>query len=152
VAQAIIRDVVEADLPRVVELLVQLSPDVPHDDPGPPLPSAYGRAFEEITVDSRQRLLVLEVEGRILGTLALIIVPNLTHGGRPYAIVENVVVDSSERGNGHGEALMRFAMAEAELAGCYKLALTSNKQRADAHRFYRRLGFETRHEGFRIDF
>jgi len=41
--------------------------------------------------------------------------------------------------------------AAAQRAGCYKLALTSNKQRPDAHRFYRRLGFRATHEGFRID-
>ena len=140
------------DLPRLIELLAQLSLDAPREALSPPLPEAYRRAFEEIANDPRQRLFVLEAAGRIVGSACLVIVPNLTHEGRPYAIVENVVIDEQSRGEGYGELLMRHVMAEAQRAGCYKLALTSNKQRPDAHRFYRRLGFRPTHKGFRILF
>jgi GNAT superfamily N-acetyltransferase len=37
--------------------------------------------------------------------------------------------------------MMRFAMDRCAEAGCYKLALSSNVRREDAHRFYERLGF-----------
>ena len=95
---------------------------------------------------------MVEDAGRVVGTACLIVVPNLSHEGTPYALVENVVVDEGQRGAGYGELLMRHAIAEAQRAGCYKLVLTSNKQRADAHRFYQRLGFRVASEGFRIDF
>jgi N-acetylglutamate synthase-like GNAT family acetyltransferase len=147
-----IRDATRADLPRIVELLAQLSIDTSREATGPPLPDAYRRAFDEIAADGRQRLLVLETDGRIAGTLALVIVPNLSHQGKPYAIVENVVVDEAVRGSGYGELLLRHALEEARRAGCYKLSLTSNKQRQDAHRFYQRLGFRATHEGFRVEF
>ena len=45
---------------------------------------------------------------------------------------------------------MREAIARAEAAGCYSVALTSRKERSDAHRFYERLGFERSSEGFRL--
>ena len=147
-----VRDATQADLPRIVELLAQLSPDAAREDLGPPLLESYRAAFREIETDPRQRLLVVEAAGRVAGTAALSIVPNLSHQGRPYAIVENVVVDEAQRGTGCGELLMRHAMEEAQRANCYKLVLTSNKRRADAHRFYQRLGFRATHEGFRIDF
>ena len=73
---------------------------------------------------------VAEAGGRICGAATLIIVPNLTHQGRPYAIVENVVVDETQRGAGFGELLMRHAIEAARRAGCYKLSLTSNRRRA----------------------
>lgn len=149
---ACVRLATEADLPELIELLTQLSLDAPREDLGPPLPDSYRRAFAEIAADSRQRLLVVERDGRIVGSATLVIVPNLSHQGRPYALAENVVVDESARGSGYGELLMRHAMEEARRAGCYKLVLTSNKQRTDAHRFYQRLGFRTTSEGFRIDF
>lgn len=151
-SDARVREATEADLPRVVELLAQLSLDEPRERLGPPLPESYRSAFQEIAADPRQRLLVVEAQGRVIGTATLVIVPNLSHRGRPYALVENVVVDASARGAGYGEQLMRRALEEARRAGCYKLSLTSNKQRADAHRFYRRLGFRATHEGLRIDF
>ena len=93
----------------------------------------------------------MEAKGRVVAAASLIIVPNLSHQGRPYAIVENVVVDAAKRGGGSGELLLRHALAEARRAGCYKLSLTSNKQRGDAHRLYERLGFEATHEGFRVE-
>lgn len=147
-----IRDATEAELPRIVELLAQLSLDTPREVLGPPLPEAYRAAFEKIETDANQRLLVVEVGKRIVGAASLLIVPNLSHKGRPYAIIENVVVDAADRSAGYGELLLRYAIDQAQRAGCYKLSLTSNRQRKDAHRFYKRLGFSATHEGFRLEF
>ncbi|MCH8026349.1 MAG: GNAT family N-acetyltransferase [Chloroflexi bacterium] len=146
------RDADEADLPRIVELLAQLSLDATRERLEEPLPASYLAAFEEIIADQRQRLLVIETQGRIAGSAVLIIVPNLSHQGRPYAIIENIVVDTAARGAGSGETLVRYAIEEARKAGCYKLSLTSNKRRPDAHRFYERLGFQATHEGYRLEF
>ena len=147
--RATVRDATQADLARIVELLAQLSRFAPRERPTEP--ERYRAAFAEIAADPRQRLLVAEVDGRVVGTVVLVIVPNLTHEGRPYAIVENVIVDRDLRGEGVGEALLHFATGEAKRAGCYKLSLTSNKTRTDAHRFYERVGFRATHEGFRIE-
>ena len=147
-----IRDAHEADLPRIVELLAQLSLDAPREWPDEPLPASYLAAFEEIVADRRQRLLVVEAQGRIVGSAALIIVPNMSRQGRPYAIIENIVIDTDARGAGYGGKLVRYAIEEARKAGCYKLSLTSNKRRPDAHRFYERLGFQATHEGYRVEF
>ena len=96
-------------------------------------------------------MLVAEDDGRIVGALVLAIVENITRKGTPYAIIENVVVDEDARGQRHGEALIEQAVEEARQADCYKVSLTSNKRRSEAHRFYERLGFAQTHEAFRID-
>jgi GNAT superfamily N-acetyltransferase len=145
--RAHIRLATEQDLPRLIELLAQLPLD-----PETPPPSVPLRAFHEVAADPRQQLFVIEAGGSVVGTACLLIMPNLTHDGRPYAIVENVVVDETSRRGGYGAQLMRHIMEQARLAGCYKLALTSNEQRLDAHRFYERLGFRSTQRAFRIDF
>ncbi|HXF50230.1 MAG TPA: GNAT family N-acetyltransferase [Dehalococcoidia bacterium] len=146
-----IRDATAADLPCIVDLLQQESlGDERREDPGPPLPDAYVRAFEAIEADPRQRLLVAEVGGEVVGTFVFIVIPNLSYRGRPVAQVENVVVDEPWRGRGVGEAMMRWAIEEARRAGCFRVQLTSNKARKDAHRFYERLGFVATHEGFKL--
>ncbi len=147
-----IRDATEEDLPRLVELLDQLSLDGPRERPGSPLPDSYRDAFRRIDADNTQRLLVLELDGRIVGSLVLFITPNLTHKGKPFATVENVVVEESDRGAGHGRQLMRYAIEQAKAAGCYKIAFTSHKARSEAHRFYESLGFESTHDAYRIQF
>ncbi len=147
-----IRDATEADLPRLVELLAQLTLDVPREDVGSPIPGVYLDAFRRIDADDTQRLLVSEVDRRIVGSLVLFITPNLTHEGKPFATVEYVVVDETERGAGYGRQLLAFAIEEAKAAGCYKMALTSHKTRTAAHRFYESLGFESTHDAYRIQF
>jgi ribosomal protein S18 acetylase RimI-like enzyme len=146
-----IRPAAEADLPRIVELLAQLSPDDPdREDISSPLPYNYHLVFREMA-QGKQHLLVAESRGKLIGTLVLVIVPNLSHKGTPYGIIENVVVDEAHRSKGIGEALITRAVEEARQAGCYKVTLTSNKRRTEAHRFYERLGFARTHEAFRIN-
>ncbi|MEK7247946.1 MAG: GNAT family N-acetyltransferase [Chloroflexota bacterium] len=146
-----IRPATEVDLPRIVELLAQLSPDDPdREDTSSPLPYNYHLVFREMA-QGRQRLLVAESRRKIVGTLVLVVVPNLSHKGTPYGIIENVVVDEKYRSKGIGEALITRAVDEARKVGCYKVTLTSNRRRTEAHRFYERLGFARTHEAFRIN-
>ncbi len=146
-----IRNAARDDLPRLIQLLAQLSLDEQREDLTEPAPTAYGAALDEILADPSQKLLVTVEDELIVGMAAFIRAANLSHVGRPWALVEDVVVDASHRGKGYGEALLRRAIELAREGGCYKLVLTSNKARTDAHRFYRRLGFNATHEGFRID-
>jgi GNAT superfamily N-acetyltransferase len=145
-----IRPARRSDLDALIALLQQLSLDESREDPGEL--ASYERALADVQSDPRQTLLVAVAEGRVSGTAAFILIPNLSHVGRPYAVVEDVVVESAVRGQGIGEALMRRTIEMARAAGCYKLLLTSNRRRTDAHRFYERLGFTASHYGFRMDF
>lgn len=95
-------------------------------------------------------LLIAEINGRTVGTVTLVIVPNLTHNARPWAQVENMVVEESLRGTGAGRALMGECIRLAREAGCYKLQLQSAEGRTGAHRFYEHLGFEDTSAGFRL--
>ena len=145
---ATIRQAEERDLPRILALYQQLSLSGDTD-----APEDYRRlvpAFRRIGDDPQQRLLVLEVDGAVMGSLVLIIVPNLSHHGMPWAEVENVVVDESLRGGGYGRVLMEHAERLAVEAGCYKLQLMSHWDRRDeAHRFYEKLGYQSSARAFR---
>jgi len=108
--------------------------------------------LSEILADPRRQLLVAIVDGRIVGTADLLVVPNLTHRGKPWAIVENVIVADAGRRAGVGTQLMKRLIELAQTAGCYKLQLHSGNRRANAHEFYRSLGFEAVAQGFKIYF
>jgi N-acetylglutamate synthase-like GNAT family acetyltransferase len=146
----VVRIATKGDLPRIIELLAQLAPDIA-DREDPSRLGMYAKVLTR-TEDQGQRLVVVEDEGRIVGTLSLVLVENLSHQGAPYAILENIVVDDSARGKRYGETLVMAAVEQAREFGCYKVSLTSNKRRTDAHRFYERLGFIRTHEAFRINF
>jgi GNAT superfamily N-acetyltransferase len=73
-------------------------------------------------------------------------------GGRGglCAEIETVHVHPDHRGQGIGTALRRDALARALGRGCYRVQLTSNAARRDAHRCYDRLGFCPSHLGFKL--
>jgi GNAT superfamily N-acetyltransferase len=69
----------------------------------------------------------------------------------PSAVVEDVVVASAFQGRGIGRQLMDHAKEQAKSAGCYKLALSSNRKRHAAHAFYESLGFDQHGLSFVIE-
>ncbi|HEY7295973.1 MAG TPA: GNAT family N-acetyltransferase [Dehalococcoidia bacterium] len=93
------------------------------------------------------RLLALEDASCVVGTAILMILPNLSAGGRLQAIVENVV-DERRRGRGYSARLMAYCLAEATATGCITLQLDSSVRRTDAHRFDERPGFVFTHRGY----
>jgi GNAT superfamily N-acetyltransferase len=46
--------------------------------------------------------------------------------------------------------MFAWAIAECRKHGCAFVQLTTDRHRADAHRFYERLGFEPTHIGYKL--
>lgn len=126
-----------SDLPAVLRLLRAFDP------PGAPEPDREEaeRVFARIESYPDFAVYIAEDGDQAVGTFSLLVMDNLAHGFTPAGLVESVVVAEGRRGQGIGSAMMRFAMDRCAEAGCYKLALSSNVRREDAHRFYERLGF-----------
>lgn len=78
----------------------------------------------------------------MVGTFSLLICDSFSHGGKRFAIVENVVVHPNFHRRGIGKEMMRKAIEIAGLNNCYKLMLSSNEKRKEAHAFYEALGFQ----------
>jgi GNAT superfamily N-acetyltransferase len=86
-------------------------------------------------------LLVGEVDGAVISTCMLAVIPNLASGGRPFGIIEHVVTLSSHRRRGYARLLLEHALALAWSRHCYKVMLLSGMQRMEAHRLYESVGF-----------
>ncbi len=80
-------------------------------------------------------------EGTILGTMTLVVF-RIPTGVRAW--VEDVVVDREARGKGIGEKLIRTSIERARAEGAKTIDLTSRPTREEAHRLYKRCGFEMR--------
>jgi GNAT superfamily N-acetyltransferase len=150
-SKATVRDAVMSDLPALLPLLDQLREKSSRPErPGEELTWRHERALAEILGSPHLTILVAEVNGTIQGTCALAFLPNINHNAMPYCVLENMVVDQSARGAGLGRALVDHAVELARKKGCYKLSLTSNLQREEAHRFYESAGLTHSHKGFTI--
>ena len=106
-------------------------------------------AFEEITADPNQDLLVGEVDGRVVCTAQVTWMRMLSADGGLYCQVEAVRTSTAMRGQGIGRTLMASIESEARKRGAARMQLTSNRQRTRAHAFYEDLGFTASHIGMK---
>jgi GNAT superfamily N-acetyltransferase len=92
------------------------------------------------------RAYIAHLNGEPVGSFSLLVFSSPTHGGAPQAILDAVVIRREWRGAGIGQAMVAQANLLARAAGCYKISLSSNLKRVEAHHVYEKLGF--RQHGF----
>ena len=117
---------------------------------GDELPEAYWQAFDAIAADPRQLLVVAELDGCVVGTLQLTLIPSLTYRGGERAQIEAVRIDPDSRGHGLGRVMVGWAIEQARARGCRVVQLTTDQRRPEALRFYESLGFRATHTGLKL--
>jgi GNAT superfamily N-acetyltransferase len=143
-----VREAGADDLEAVVRLQREDVIREVHEDAVPV--AAYRAAFDEITADAHQQLLVGEVGGEVVATAQVTWIRRLTYVGGEMGVVESVRVRSDLRGRGLGERLMRHVVDLARDRGAVRVELTTNARRDAARRFYERLGFVGSHVGMKL--
>lgn len=127
-----IRDAALADAQVIADLLRQL---------GHPIsPETVGHQLSLLSGTGCDRVLVAEADDKVRGVLSLHWTP-LLHRDRPLGRILTLVVDESARGQGIGSRLVAEAERLLWEAGCSAVEVTSNVRRAEAHQFYRGLGY-----------
>lgn len=149
--QAVLRRATSADAEALIALLADdpisaARGDVASEEDRP----AYAAALVEILAEPSNDLVVVELDGAVVGTLQLTSIPGMARRGARRLLVEAVRVRSDLRSSGVGSAVMRWvAEAAAPALGAAMVQLTSDAARTDAHRFYERLGYTGSHVGFK---
>lgn len=152
-SEVIIREARREDVRRIATLIMlgaaklSMSPEEIEAEAAHP---SYEQSFAEIAASPDNTLFVAERGGRVIGTFQVTLIPGLVSRGRKRAKFESVHVAPECRGMGVGAVMIGFAVDYAKSRGAELVELTSNKSRLDAHRFYRNLGFEQSHEGFKL--
>jgi GNAT superfamily N-acetyltransferase len=142
-----IRPAAEADLAAIVPILEAGSLALGKEDPHHLAP--YALALADLA-DGPGAVLVADDGGEVVGVCQLIVFRHLQSRGGLCAEIESVHVRADRRGRGIGRLLMESAIERAGALGCYRVQLTSNQARPEAHRFYGSLGFEATHFGFKL--
>jgi ribosomal protein S18 acetylase RimI-like enzyme len=140
-----VRPASQADVPALLNLYAELHPaDLP--------PSAQTAldVWRAIEAQSGRTILVAQFAGTVVGTVDCAVLPNFTRGGRPFMLIENVVVTARCRRSGVGSVLLEAAVSLARQACCYKIQLLSRVERHAAHAFYNSLGFQAVAQGYRL--
>ena len=135
------------ELPTVLDLL-----EVFDRTPAPRPEVSQMKNILDQLLSNGGAILGAKVNGEIVGTCTIAICPNLSWTGRPYAMIENVIVAKEYRMKGIGKALLNEAKKMAKEAGCYKIALMTGSQRKESFKFYEALGFVGNKAGFQKRF
>ena len=133
------------DLDAVLGLLAQLNPeDVPPDT------ELAAVTWRGILAQPGVQSLVGCLGEVVVACLTLVVVPNLSRGARPYAMIENVVTDAALRGQRVGRRLLDAAVQRAWDAGAYKVMLMTGSKKESTLGFYRAAGFSDDKTAFQI--
>jgi ribosomal protein S18 acetylase RimI-like enzyme len=122
---------------ELYEAFQRLVPQLTDNKPPPSL-----NDLTALVRDASSTLMVARDErAEIVGALTLTVY-RVPTGIR--SIIEDVIVDSSARGQGIGEALLKQAIEIAREKGAGNISLTCNPMRESANRLYLRMGFKKR--------
>jgi GNAT superfamily N-acetyltransferase len=128
-----IREARPSDSADVARLITQLG-----------YPSSENEIAQRLTALSRlpeHATFVAELDGRVVGLVGAYMDYALEINGS-YGRLMGLVVDESFRGRGVGKRLLEWIEGWLRDRGATRLTLTSGKQRTEAHKFYRRLGYD----------
>lgn len=140
----------ESDLPTLIGMLADdLLGQTREGQADPPDPT-YLDAFQALSDDPNQQLVVFEQAGTIVGMLQLSFIPGLSHRGGWRGNIEAVRVARNLRGRGIGRQMFQWAIETCRTRNCRIVQLATNSGRDDAQRFYTSLGFVPSHVGFKL--
>lgn len=131
-----IREITEKDFDGLMLLYTQL-----HGNPLPEKTRELSELWHTIISDVNHHIIVAEEDGKIVSSCVCIIIPNLTHEQRPYALIDNVVTDEAYRKRGLATACLDFAREIARKENCYKIMLLTGSKDESTLRFYERAGY-----------
>ena len=132
-----IREINRDDLSVLLDLYMQL-----HDNPFPELDDRVLGIWDSIITDENHHISVAEEDGKIVSSCVCVIIPNLTRGQRPYALVENVITDKDHRKKGIATGCLNFAKEIALKNNCTRLMLMTGSKEQSTLDFYEKAGYD----------
>lgn len=100
---------------------------------------------EILQTDNNVLFVICKIDNQVVGT-ALLSTYKVISGYR--GMVDDVVVDTAQRGKGIGRKLMEKLLEEAKSLGLDELFLSTGHHRSPAISLYKSLGFTIRESGF----
>ena len=131
-----LKDLKDADLEELLALYEHF------ERVEPPTMETAVRQWEAIQATPGLHALGIRSADQLVASCMLQITPNLRMGGRPYALLENVVVHRDHRRSGTGTSMIQAALERAWEADCCKVMLLTGVDNPHTQNFYKELGFD----------
>jgi GNAT superfamily N-acetyltransferase len=99
-------------------------------------------SWRKIVNSRTSTIFVAELDGLLVSTCMVAVLPSFAKAGRPIGVIEHVVTLEEFRGRGFARDTMSAAISYAWQRSCGKLLLLSGANRLEAHKMYESLGFD----------
>ncbi|NLR96726.1 GNAT family N-acetyltransferase [Rhizobium sp. P38BS-XIX] len=143
--ETIIRPIEKADLPTLLALYQHLNAEDPMLDP-----QVAESRFADILAHPGMTIFAAFDGEKATSSVTLVVIPNLTRAGAPYALIENVVTHADYRQRGLAGQVIGKAVETAWERNCYKAMLLTGSKDPATLRFYANCGFQQDKTGFQI--
>jgi GNAT superfamily N-acetyltransferase len=131
------------DKTRVLSLLNQLGKVINElvcFDPDNERAHVLGRDnYDRVMKDDNTKLFVIEDKGKVVGVASFFILHDMITG-KPFAHIDDFVIDEKKRNKGYGTRLMKGILEYGKTHDIHCIQLTSSLQLVEAHKFYENLG------------
>lgn len=107
-----------------------------------PSPAIAEEPLQAIMDDLEKKdkhIFIMVDDGKVIGTLSVLIERKLSRGGALCAHIEDVATHEQHRGKGIASSLMKKAIEYTTERGCYKIVLTCREHLVG---FYQKEGFK----------
>ncbi len=133
-----IREITISELEELVSLYGHL-----HASDAPmPEPTVVESLWHDIQKNPLLKYFGCFLDGKLISSCTLTIIPNLTRGCRPYGVIENVVTHEDFRRKGYGRSVLNHALSYAWGQNCYKVMLMTGRKDEGTYQFYESAGFD----------
>lgn len=133
-----IRKANKKDIDEILNLLYQLQRPKPKTGTEN---MAFRKRILQYLDEKDKEIIVSEQNSKIIGLVSIMLLPRLNRTKLELYIPE-LVVSKDNRGLGVGKSLMKSCINTAKKKKCFRIRLESGNQRKDAHKFYKKIGFE----------
>lgn len=126
------------DLQVLLELYTFL-----HDNPYPIVDTRIENLWTRLIEDTNHHILLGYFEKLLVSSCIVVIIENLTHQQRSYALIENVITHPDYRNRGYASLILSAAKDIAIQNNCYKIMLMTSSKKDSTLNFYRRVGYNS---------
>jgi ribosomal protein S18 acetylase RimI-like enzyme len=140
-----IRPAKKNDIPLVLGLLYELGRPKPEKDSD--LDLFRNLVKKQISGSDKTILVAENNDANVVGMVSIIFLPRLNQTQNEMYIPELIVTEKF-RNRGIGTALINACISLAKQKDCQKIRLESGIQRIESHKFYKKMGFESKSLSF----
>jgi len=133
-----VREVKENELNELLKLYLYL-----HEEAIPEMTEHLKSTWKTIIHDENHHIIIKVADDKIVSSCVCVVIPNLTRGIRPYALIESVVTHEEYRGKGYATKCLNYAKEIAKKANCYKMMLLTGSKENATLNFYENASYNS---------